>query len=151
MSQPRITKFLKCRVTHLRVHRLQKKYCIIFYANKLLITKFTRPTSHTSNTVEKLKKVQVVWTCKPFHNDVAAGMLVVVLLLPLSLSMYDSELGHGGGGGGGGGPAAAAAAVMVAVAAVDDNYPQMRPARRALTVAWRHAMTKSDGGQQRNN
>ena len=34
-------------------------------------------------------------------------MLVVVLLLPLSLSMYDGEFDHGGDGGGGGGPAAA--------------------------------------------
>jgi hypothetical protein len=32
-------------------------------------------------------------------------MLVVLLLLPLSLPMYDGEFGHGGGGGG---PAAAA-------------------------------------------
>ncbi len=45
-------------------------------------------------------------------------MLVVVLLLPLSLSMYDGEFIHGGGGGGGGGLAAAAAAAVAAVAAV---------------------------------
>ncbi len=44
---------------------------------------------------------------------------MVVLLLPLSLAMDDSEFDHGGGGGGGGGLAAAAA---VAVAAVDDNW-----------------------------
>jgi len=37
-------------------------------------------------------------------------MLVVVLLLPLSSSMYDVEFDHGGGGDGGGGPAAAAVA-----------------------------------------
>jgi len=49
-------------------------------------------------------------------------MLVVVLLLPLSLSMYDGEFDHGGGGGGGGGSAAAAAAAVAAVAAVEDNY-----------------------------
>ncbi len=55
-------------------------------------------------------------------------MLVVVLLLPLSLSMYDGEVNHGGGGGGGGGPAAA-------VAAVEDNYRQKRPATRVSTVA----------------
>ena len=30
-------------------------------------------------------------------------MLVVVLLLPLSLSMYNGEIDHGCGGGGGGG------------------------------------------------
>ena len=38
-------------------------------------------------------------------------MLVVVVLLPLSLPMYDGEFDHGGGGGGCGGPVAAAAAV----------------------------------------
>jgi hypothetical protein len=43
-------------------------------------------------------------------------MLVVVLLLPLSLSMYDGEFNHCCGVGGGGGPAAAVVAV-VAVAA----------------------------------
>ena len=37
-------------------------------------------------------------------------MLVVVLLLPLSLSMYDVEFDHSGGGGSGGGPAAAVVA-----------------------------------------
>ena len=45
-------------------------------------------------------------------------MLVVVVLLPLSLPMYDGEFDHGGGGGGCGGPAAAAVA---AVAGVEDN------------------------------
>ncbi len=62
-------------------------------------------------------------------------MLVVVLLLPLSLSMYDGEFDHSGGGGGGGGLAAAVVAVVVAVAAVEDNYRQKRPATRASTVA----------------
>jgi hypothetical protein len=33
-------------------------------------------------------------------------MLVVVVLLPLSSSMYDGEFDHSGGGGGGDGPAA---------------------------------------------
>jgi hypothetical protein len=75
---------------------------------------------------------------------------VVVLLLPLSLAMDDGEFDDGGGGGGGGGgsPAAAAAA---AVAAVDNNWQRKRPATRALTVAWQHAMTKADGGKQCNN
>jgi hypothetical protein len=59
-------------------------------------------------------------------------MLVVVLLLPLSLSMYNGEFDHSGGGGGGGGLAAAAA---VAVVAVDDDWRQKRPALRVLTVA----------------
>ena len=93
------------------------------YANNLLIAKFTRPTSHTSNnTVVSLKKVQVVWTFKCFLDGAAVGMLMVVLLLPLSLSIYDGELDHGGGGGGGSGSAAAAAVVVAAGAAVDDNY-----------------------------
>jgi hypothetical protein len=45
-------------------------------------------------------------------------LLVVLLLLPLSLPMCDSEFDHGGGGGGCGGPAVAAVA---AVEAVEDN------------------------------
>jgi hypothetical protein len=45
-------------------------------------------------------------------------MLVVVVLLPLSLPMYDGEFDHGGGGGG---PAAAAVAAAAAVEAVEDN------------------------------
>ena len=48
-------------------------------------------------------------------------MLVLVLLLPLSSSMYDSEFDHSGGGGGSGGPAAAAVAAVVAVAVVEDT------------------------------
>ena len=59
---------------------------------------------------------------------------MVVLLLPLSSSMYDGELDHGGGGGGGGGPAASAAAAVVAVAAVDNDWRQKRLATRASTV-----------------
>jgi hypothetical protein len=62
-------------------------------------------------------------------------MLVVVLLLPLSLSMYDGEFDHGCGGGSGGGPAAAVVAAVAAVAAVEDNYRQKRPTMRASTVA----------------
>ncbi len=68
-------------------------------------------------------------------------MLVVVVLLPLSSSMYDGEFCHGCGGGGGGGPAVAAvaavaaAAAAAAVAAVEDNYRQKRPATRSSTVA----------------
>jgi hypothetical protein len=46
-------------------------------------------------------------------------MLVVLLLLPLSLAMDNSEFDYSGGSGGSGGPAAAAA---VAVAAVDDDW-----------------------------
>ena len=75
-------------------------------------------------------------------------MLVVVVLLPLSLSMYDGEFNHGCVGGGGG---SLTAAVVAAVAVVEDNYRQKRLATRASTVACRHAMTKSDGIQQRNN
>ncbi len=55
-----------------------------------------------------------MWTCKRVHDGAAAGMLVVVLLLPLSSPMYDGEFDHGGVGGGCGGPAAA-------VEAVEDN------------------------------
>ena len=62
-------------------------------------------------------------------------MLVVVLLLPLSLPMYDGEFDHSGGSGGGGSLASAVVAAVVAVAAVEDNYWQKRPASRALTVA----------------
>jgi hypothetical protein len=59
-------------------------------------------------------------------------MLVVLLLLPLSLAMDNSEFDHGGGGGGVGGPVAAAA---TAVVAMDDDWRQKRLAMRALTVA----------------
>jgi hypothetical protein len=45
----------------------------------------------------------------------------------------------------------AAAAAAVAVVAVDDNWRLKRPATKALTVAWQHAMTKVDGRKQRNN
>jgi hypothetical protein len=54
----------------------------------------------------------------PAVHCAAAGMLVVVMLLPLSLPMYDGEFNHGGGGGGCGGPAAVAVA---AVEAVEDS------------------------------
>jgi hypothetical protein len=59
-------------------------------------------------------------------------MLVVLLLLPLSLAMDDSEFDHSGGGGGGGSPAAAAAVVG---AAVDNNWQQKQPAMRVSMVA----------------
>jgi hypothetical protein len=48
-------------------------------------------------------------------------MLMAVLLLTLSLSMYDGEIDHGGGGGGGGAPVAAVVAAVVAVAAVKEQ------------------------------
>ncbi len=69
--------------------------------------------------------------CKRFHIGAAVGTLVVLLLLPLSLAMGDSEFNHGGGGVGGGGPAAAAAAV----AAVDNNWRQKQPTISVQTVA----------------
>jgi hypothetical protein len=63
-------------------------------------------------------------------------MLVVVVLMPLSLPMYDGEFDHSSGGGGCGGPAAAAAAAAAAaVEAVEDNLSAKRPATRALMVA----------------
>jgi hypothetical protein len=73
-----------------------------------------------------------VWTCKRVHNGATAGMLVVVVLLPLSSPMYDGEFDHGGGGGGCGGPAAAAMAV---VEAVEDNLSaKVAGNERALMV-----------------
>ena len=62
-------------------------------------------------------------------------MLVVLLLLPLSLSMYNGEFDQSGGGGGGGSPVAAVVAAVVAVAVVEDNYQGKWPAIRASTVA----------------
>jgi hypothetical protein len=97
----------------------------------LLIAKFPRPTSHTSNTVDKLNKSKLSGLVNVFTFSAAVGTLVVVLLLPLSLAMDNGEFNHGGGGGGGGGLAAAAA---VAGAAEDDNWRQKRLATRALTV-----------------
>jgi hypothetical protein len=57
---------------------------------------------------------------------------VVLLLLPLSPTIDDSEFNHDGGNGGGGSPAAAAA---LAVVAVDKNWRGKRLAMRAPTVA----------------
>ena len=54
-------------------------------------------------------------------------MLVVVVLMPLSLPMYDGEFDHSGGGGGCGGPAAAVVAV---VEAVEDNLSSGRQQER---------------------
>ena len=59
-------------------------------------------------------------------------MLVVVVLLPLSLPMYDGEFDHGGGGGGCGGPAAAAAA---AVEAVEDNLSAKAAGNESVSLA----------------
>ncbi len=61
-------------------------------------------------------------------------MLVVVLPLPLSSSMYDGEFDYSGGGGDGGG-SVVVVVVAAAVAAVEDNYPRKGPATRALMVA----------------
>jgi hypothetical protein len=60
-------------------------------------------------------------------------MLVVVLMLPLSLAVDNSEFDDGGGGGSGGSSGSAAAAVA-AVAAVDNNWRLKQPATRALMV-----------------
>ena len=110
-----------------------KKYCI-FYDKNLPITKCTRPTSHTSKTVDNLNKSKF-WTCNCVHDGSVIGSLVMAAVMPLSSSMYDGEFDQGGGGGGGGVPAAAAAAAVAAVAAVDDDWRQKRPASRASTVA----------------
>ncbi len=97
----------------------------------MLIAKFPQPSSHTSNTVDKLNKSK------------SSGLVnVFTLVLPLvcwwccccclSLAMDNGEFDNGGGDGGGGGLAAVAAAAVVAL---DDNWRQKRPATRALTVA----------------
>ena len=96
-----------------------KKGTFFFQANKLLIAKFPRPSSHTSNTVDKLNKFKLPGLVNVFTIGAAIGTLVVLLLLPLSLAMDDNEFDHGGGGGDGGSPAAAATA---AVAAMDNNW-----------------------------
>jgi hypothetical protein len=69
---------------------------------------------------------------KRFHVGAAIGTLVVLLLLPLSLAINDSEFDHNSGVDGGGGPAAVAA---LAAAAVDEDWRKKRPAMRASTVA----------------
>ncbi len=88
--------------------------------NNLLIAKFPRPSSHTSNTVDKLNK-----------SKSSELVNIFTLVLPLvrwwccccclSLAMDDGEIDHGGGGGGGGGPVAVAVAAA-AVAAMDDDW-----------------------------
>ncbi len=118
------------RYSHLAVCRSQNRYNF-FKAYNLPIAKFPRPSSHTSNTVDKLNKSKLSGLVNVF-TLVLPGMLVVLLLLPLSLAMDNGEFDHGGGGGGGGGPVAAAA---VAVAAMDNDWRQKRPATRASTVA----------------
>jgi hypothetical protein len=97
----------------------------------LLIAKFPLPSSHSSNTVDKLNKSK------------SSGLVnIFTLVLPLvhwwccccclSLAIDDGEFDHGGGSGGGGVPVAAAVAAVVAM---DDDWQQKRPAMQALTVA----------------
>ncbi len=127
-----------------RRHHLKKTFlrvlmciCVSVYSlkkpqpNNLIISKFPQPTLHTSNNVDKLNKSKSSG-CKSFHLGAAVGMLVVLLLLPLSLAIDNSEFHHGGGGGGGGRLAAAAA---VPVVAVDNNRGQKLLVKRVLTVA----------------
>jgi hypothetical protein len=91
-------------------------------------------TPRGGNTVDKLNKSKSSrHVCKRFEVGAAIGMLVVLLLLPLSLAVDNSEFDHGGGSGGGGGPAAAAAAAEAGKTG-DDNWRQKRPTTRALTV-----------------
>ncbi len=84
----------------------------------MLIAKFPRPSSHTSNTVDKL------------NTSKSSGLVnIFTLVLPLvcwwccccclSSAMDNGEFDLGGGGGGGGGPVAAAAA---AVAAMENDW-----------------------------
>ncbi len=97
----------------------------------MLIAKFPQPSSHTSKTVDKLKKSK---------SSVLVNVFTLVLPLIcwwcccccLSLAIDDGKFDHSGGGIGVGGQAAAAAA---AVAAMDDDWRQKRPETRALTVA----------------
>ena len=65
--------------------------------------------SPPETTVDTLSKISpsFVSTCKGFQDGAAVGTLVVVVLLPLSLSMFDGELDHHGGGGSSNGPAVA--------------------------------------------
>jgi hypothetical protein len=77
---------------------------------------------------------------------------VVVLLLPHSLAMDNSEFYNVGGScGRGGGLAAAVGAAAVTAAAVDDDWWGKLLATRALTVARCCAMTKIGSRQQHNN
>ena len=64
----------------------------------------------TSNTVDKLNKSKLFGLVNVFTMVLPLVPLVVVVLLPLSLSMHEGEAfdnagggGSGGGGGGGGG------------------------------------------------
>ncbi len=61
-------------------------------------------------------------------------MMVEVLLLPLSSSMYNGEFNNDCGHGSGGNPATATVVVVVVVVAMEDNYWQKRPVKRASTV-----------------
>ena len=70
----------------------------MFYANNLLIAKLSWPTSHTSNTVDKLNKSKLSWTFKHFHVGAAVGPLVVVLMLSLSSTMDGGEVVDNTGG-----------------------------------------------------
>jgi hypothetical protein len=91
------------------------------------------PKNVEQNILEYVdRKIGTIYLSKRFHVGAAVGMLVVLLLLPLSSAIDYGEFDHGGGGEGGGGLVAAAAA---AVAVVDDNWRQKQPAMRASTVA----------------
>jgi hypothetical protein len=81
----------------------------------LLISKFPQPTSHTSNTVDKLNNSKLSGLVNIFTLMLPLVRWVVVLLLILSLALEDGELNHGGGSGGGGGLVAATVAALVAV------------------------------------
>ncbi len=98
----------------------------------MLIAKFPQPSSHTSNTVDKLNNSKPSGLVNIFTLLLPLGTLVALLLLPLSLAMDDGKFDHGGGGGGGGSPAAAAAAAVVVM---DNDWQKKRPATRALMVA----------------
>jgi hypothetical protein len=67
-----------------------------FLANYLLIAKFPRPSSHISNTVDKLNKSKLSGLVNVF--TLVLPLVVVLMLLPLSLAINDGEFDHGGDG-----------------------------------------------------
>jgi hypothetical protein len=83
----------------------------------LLIAKFHQPTSHTSNTIDKLNKSKLSGLVNVLHwfcHWYAGGGAAVTSFF----GNDNDEFDNGGGGGGGGGPMAAAATTAAAVAAV---------------------------------
>ena len=103
----------KRRARHLRIHSSQEKSCI-FYANNLTIAKCTQPTSHTSNTVDKLNKSKLSGLVNIYtmvQQLVFWWWCCCCLFLRKSTTVSSTKV-------------VAAAAVVAAVAAVDDDWRQ---------------------------